>query len=316
MINGPWMMLRAKAFARRVGSDSSLTLEQRVATAYSLAFGRPPTRGRNSKTRCKFLQTNSATQRRRPRRFLPRAAELERVSVRRLNVPRRTTSRAAKCSSRPAPASARSPFRRCWQQTELPRCPGPEPASRLPHHPAQSQIRHLPLHGRRPEPPRHVRSQAGAGKARRPAAAGVVQARDPGDGRKEPAAHGQPAQVGAARRERPVGQRLAAAHGDVCRRSVRRPLALVRRPEPLRRRLPDEHRLDPRRPAVARRVGQLRPGDREREPARVRRDGGQPGQGRQRPAELGRRLHARRLSGHAARSGRRADSSIWPIPRT
>ena len=72
-----------------------------------------------------------------------------------------------------------------------------------------------------------------------------------------------------------MGLRLAAAHRDVRRRpGVIRSL-LGRRPESLRRRLPDEHRLDPRRPAVAGRVGQLRPGHREREPARLRRDAGQ-----------------------------------------
>jgi hypothetical protein len=58
----------------------------------------------------------------------------------------------------------------------------------------------------------------------------------------------------------------------VRRRHRRDPLLLGRRHESLRRRLPDEHRLDPGRPAVAGRLGQLRPGHREREPARVRRD--------------------------------------------
>jgi hypothetical protein len=43
MINGPWMMLRAKAFARRLEREPSATIEQRATTAYSLAFGRAPT---------------------------------------------------------------------------------------------------------------------------------------------------------------------------------------------------------------------------------------------------------------------------------
>ena len=137
----------------------------------------------------------------------------------------------------------------------------------------------------------------------------VVQAGDPGDGREEPAAHGQPAEVDAARRRRPVGQRLAAAHGrpvpTTCA-SIRS--LLGRRPQPLGRRLPDEHRLDPRRPAVARRVGQLRPGHREREPAGVRRDGGQRrARSINGPRNWGAGLHARRLPGHAAGSRRRAD---------
>src|SRR6185436_15658880 len=59
MINGPWTMQRAKAFARRVGSDSSLTLEQRVATAYALAFGRSPGSDEMSDG-VRFFQNNSA----------------------------------------------------------------------------------------------------------------------------------------------------------------------------------------------------------------------------------------------------------------
>jgi hypothetical protein len=59
LINGPWMMQRAKAFARRVNSDSSLTLEQRVATAYALAYGRPPSADETADG-VSFLQTNQA----------------------------------------------------------------------------------------------------------------------------------------------------------------------------------------------------------------------------------------------------------------
>lgn len=42
MINGPWTLARAQALASRIGRDSSLTHEERVATAYTLVFGRPP----------------------------------------------------------------------------------------------------------------------------------------------------------------------------------------------------------------------------------------------------------------------------------
>jgi hypothetical protein len=59
MINGPWTMQRAKAFAQRVSSDSSLTLEQRVAFAYALAFGRPPTSDETNEA-LRFIQTNAA----------------------------------------------------------------------------------------------------------------------------------------------------------------------------------------------------------------------------------------------------------------
>lgn len=59
MINGPWTMQRAKAFGRALSHDSSATLEQRVATAYSLAFGRPPSAVETADA-VKFLQNNSA----------------------------------------------------------------------------------------------------------------------------------------------------------------------------------------------------------------------------------------------------------------
>ena len=59
LINGPWMLQRAKSFARRIGSDSSLTLEQRVATAYALAYGRPPT-AEESRAALALVQNHSA----------------------------------------------------------------------------------------------------------------------------------------------------------------------------------------------------------------------------------------------------------------
>lgn len=59
MINGPWTMQRAQVFARRLAEDSSLTLDQRIAFAYALAFGRPPTNEETTEG-MKFLQTNAA----------------------------------------------------------------------------------------------------------------------------------------------------------------------------------------------------------------------------------------------------------------
>ena len=94
-------------------------------------------------------------------------------------------------------------------------------------------------------------------------------------------------------------------------------LAVIRscwaeRAEPRRRRLPDEHRLDPRRPALAGELGELRPGHREPEPARLRRACRTTRRhGRRRPAQLGHRLHAGRLPGDALPRRRRAD----PQPR-
>jgi hypothetical protein len=59
MINGPWTLARAKAFAQRVGGDSSLTHEQRVSFAYALTYGRSPAES-EAKDAVQFLLTNSA----------------------------------------------------------------------------------------------------------------------------------------------------------------------------------------------------------------------------------------------------------------
>jgi aconitase B len=52
------MTARAKAFNKRLSADSSETLEQRIVTAYSLAFGRIPTEAETTEA-IRFLQTNS-----------------------------------------------------------------------------------------------------------------------------------------------------------------------------------------------------------------------------------------------------------------
>jgi hypothetical protein len=58
MINGPWMMLRAKALARRI-NDSSKTLDERVATAYRAVFSRDPSAD-ESRAGVEFLQSSTA----------------------------------------------------------------------------------------------------------------------------------------------------------------------------------------------------------------------------------------------------------------
>jgi hypothetical protein len=58
MINGPWMLLRAKALARRI-DDSSATLEERIAAAYRAAFGREPAAGELAAAR-EFVQSSDA----------------------------------------------------------------------------------------------------------------------------------------------------------------------------------------------------------------------------------------------------------------
>ena len=71
----------------------------------------------------------------------------------------------------------------------------------------------------------------------------------------------------------------------------------------------DQHRHEPHGLSLHRRLGDLRPGHREPEPARLRRDvrhaGPRPAQGTR--AELGRRLSARHVPGHGAQRPRRAD---------
>jgi len=59
MINGPWMMLRAKALARRL-DDSSATLDERVTAAYRAAFGREPATA-EMRAALDFLQSSTAT---------------------------------------------------------------------------------------------------------------------------------------------------------------------------------------------------------------------------------------------------------------
>ena len=58
MINGPWMLLRAKALAKRL-DDSSATLDQRVSAAYRAALGREPTADELQSAR-EFLQSGDA----------------------------------------------------------------------------------------------------------------------------------------------------------------------------------------------------------------------------------------------------------------
>jgi hypothetical protein len=59
MINGPWMILRAKALARRLESEPSSTLEEKVVSAYSLAIGHPPSAD-EARVSLEFLQNHPA----------------------------------------------------------------------------------------------------------------------------------------------------------------------------------------------------------------------------------------------------------------
>jgi len=59
LLNGPWMLSRAKALQKRLTDDSSATLEQQVSRAYALTVGRPPSAAESAEA-VEFLQTNSA----------------------------------------------------------------------------------------------------------------------------------------------------------------------------------------------------------------------------------------------------------------
>ena len=176
---------------------------------------------------------------------------------------------------------------------------------------AHGQVRHLAVHGRRPQPRRPVRPQAGAANgwpASRcpPPSAKSITAMGTGDNTLMPSKrtwkqYGQsgiwvsdwyPEHRAARRRH----------HGD--------PLLLGRRPEPRRLGLPDEHRLDPRRPPLAGRVGHLRPGHPRTRTCRPSSSCPTPRKSSGGPQELELRLPARHLSGHAVPPRRRRRSSI------
>ncbi len=58
LINGPWMLRRAQAFARQLNANSSATMDERIATAYKTALGRRPT-AEESAAALEFLQNHS-----------------------------------------------------------------------------------------------------------------------------------------------------------------------------------------------------------------------------------------------------------------
>jgi hypothetical protein len=60
LINGPWMLARAHAFAARLGAASSATLPERIDQAYLLAFGRHPKVDEQTEA-LRFLQNHGGT---------------------------------------------------------------------------------------------------------------------------------------------------------------------------------------------------------------------------------------------------------------
>ncbi|CAA9427627.1 MAG: hypothetical protein-putative related to sulfatases, partial [uncultured Phycisphaerae bacterium] len=177
---------------------------------------------------------------------------------------------------------------------------------------ATRQAGDLPLHARRPVPRRHVRLQAAPPAAPRPPAA-VRQAA--GAVRGDRRAARQPVEVRPARRVRRVGQRAVPRGGEARRRPHPRQVPPRLERGARRRAAQDQHRLRHVRPAQHGLVGQLRPGHREPQHARVHRD--EPHDRARRGAELQRRVPPRRPPGHPPhrRPRRRADQLPRPPRR-
>ena len=133
---------------------------------------------------------------------------------------------------------------------------------------AEVPTRHLPLPGRRPQPPRNVRPQAEAGRNARPVDAGIVHQR--------PAARPAPGSAAEVLRPavriqeiRPVGPvavRTLPASRNRRRRHLRRPLDVHRADQPRPRPHADELRRHRRRPAQHGLLAPLRPRRRNRKP--------------------------------------------------
>ena len=106
------------------------------------------------------------------------------------------------------------------------------------------------------------------------------------------------------------GQRAVPARRRARRRPVLDPLGARHQPGPRRGAAEAAHRQRQLRPPQHRLVGQLRPGDRERQPARLRHDLPDARPRRHQQLELG--VSAGRLPGHAARQRQRP---VGPGPR-
>ena len=175
------------------------------------------------------------------------------------------------------------------------------------------QGRHLPVHVRRPQPGRHLRLQAG------PLPAGRQDDRDQHEGPRrleEPGPGGGPeVAVQAVRRVRQVGVRPVPEPRRLRRRHRLHPLDDRGCPASRLRHAADEQRPHPLRQPRSRLLGELRPGHREREPARLRRHARPDRRADQRRQELVERLHAGQLPGHGDPVERHADPGARPAAR-
>ena len=260
----------------------------RIRRLYELAYGRPPRPRPSWRRAAAFLdrfERRSRPRSRTPReRAPPRLAGplpghpgVERVRLHR--VTRALTVDHSTASLTLAPADARSdcavglrrarPGRAAGRGIAAGRRPtaadGPARAEAAAL-PAAGQAGHLPVHEGRAVARRHVRPQAAARARRRQAAARspsrACSSPRPATCSSSPWKFQQYGQSGMR------GQRAVPARGRVRRRPVHHPLGPRHQPGPRRGAAQAAHRQRQLRPAEHGLVGHLRPGHREREPAR------------------------------------------------
>ena len=180
---------------------------------------------------------------------------------------------------------------------------------------ADGEERHLPVHGGRPEPHRPVRSQAAAQRAGRPAAAAELQAGHHGDGRDRLAAAGLASASGSSTARAACGSPTGCRTSPTCADD----LAVIRScwADGLNHSAGvcqmNTGSILGGRPSLGAWVSYGLGTENQNLPAFVVLQDNA-GAGGQRPAQLGHRLHAGRLPGHAHRRRQRADPEPRPRP--
>ena len=202
------------------------------------------------------------------------------------------------CFGSSAAASPASPSWICWCGRDWPRAAPIAARSQAAAFPRQGQGRHLDLLLRRRQPHGHVRSQARA-----------AQAPGRGDDRRRRCRRSRRASRRADAFALGVQELRPVRHGGLVElfphvAEHADDLALIRSMYSAQQRswsraLSDEHRHHARRPPQRGQLGHLRAGHRERKSARLHRLHRLPRRPDRRRAQLGQRLHARGLSGHA-----------------
>ena len=170
--------------------------------------------------------------------------------------------------------------------------------------------RHPAVHARRAQPRRPARSQADAGErydGKPPPAEVADDEKLTGNLLKSPYRFRKHGQSGLEFSE------TLAAHRPPRRRHRRHPLDVHRAPQSRAGAVDDAHRPDRRRPAQHRRLGRLRPGHDQPEPARLRRPARPARPAGRRHPQLVERLDAAALPGHAVPL--RGDAGAEPASR-